>query len=134
MDWADQALKRARAIFYLHVAGAKVPEHPGIVCVPLPSYAGIAEFLQQIEVKPWRPAGERPRRRRRAAFGRHPGMDRDRAASGRQNPAAVRARQYMSIYRDQVELLLTGAVTPDARARAWTDRLLTTWQALENAE
>lgn len=40
----------------------------------------------------------------------------------------------MSIYRDQVELLLTGAVTPDARARAWTDRLLTTWQALENAE
>ena len=75
LDWADQALKRARAIFYLHVAGAKVPEHPGIVCVPLPSYAGIAEFLQQIEVKPWERPGDRPRRRRRAAFGRHPGMD-----------------------------------------------------------
>ena len=55
LGWADEALKQARAIFYLHLDGAKVPAHPGIIPVPLLSYSELATFLKQIQVKPHKP-------------------------------------------------------------------------------
>jgi hypothetical protein len=133
LDWADEALKQARAIFYLHVGGAEVPVHPGITPVPLPSYAELAQFLQRIQVKS-RPA--RGSAQYNAAFTQSP-IDtlqwvRDRAASPRRSTAAWRARQYMGIYGNQVNRILAGKVTPDARAQAWADRLVATWEALAN--
>lgn len=133
LDWADEALKQARAVFYLHEAGAAVPKHPGIASVPLPSHADLAEFLKQIHVKPVRPV-----RGIHTTGIEQPSVAtlewvRNRAASGRQNTVATRARRYMSIYGNQVNRILAGAVTPDARAQAWTDRLVTTWKALESA-
>jgi hypothetical protein len=133
LDWADEALKLARAVFYLHVDGAEVPTHPGIVPVPLTSYAELARFLQQIQVKP-RPA--RGSAQGKATSVQSPANTlewvRDRAASARRSTAAVRARQYMDTYGDQVDRILAGEVTPNARAQAWADRLVATWEALEN--
>jgi hypothetical protein len=133
LDWADDALKQARAIFYLHEVGAEVPEHPGIVRVPLPSYEELVKFLQQIQVKP-RPARGSAQDITAAVQSPVDTLEwvRDRAASARRSTVALRARQYMGIYGDQVDRILAGEVTPNARAKAWADRLVATWEALEN--
>ena len=134
LDWADKALESARGIYYLHIHGANVPDHPAIDRVSLPSYADLAKFLRQIQVRPPWPvlgpekAGDRPSdpaaSLRRVL---------DLASSSRQDEIVVRAQEYLNLYGDQVARVLSDRTTPDVRTKAWADRLLATWAALERA-
>ena len=57
------------------------------------------------------------------------GYIRKLADSG-QRPKAPQARLFMSVYGDEVDRVLDEPANPDPVVRAWSDRLVATWQAL----
>ena len=130
LDWAAAALKDAHTIFYFHQAAAEAPPHPSITPVPLSSHAELAERLKQLRVEPSKPLRGAARAADEMALATATfGYIRKLADSG-QRPKAPQARLFMSVYGDEVDRVLDEPANPDPVVRAWSDRLVATWQAL----
>jgi hypothetical protein len=137
LDWADAALNQTKTILYFHVPDpeAPIPVHPAITPVPLSSHAELVERLDELEVSPPKAVRGSGSIADGEPFSTAPLEEiRVQAASSRQTGEASRAQLFMSVYRAEVDRVLSEPAATDPLARAWADRLRVTWRVLNDRE